>query len=132
MYTFNKHPKINNVSESYLWHCRLDHVSKNRIDRLIKKHVLEIDDCESLPTYESYLLAKMTKSPFKKKGERANDVLGLIHTDVYRLINISARGGYYFFIMFIDDLSRYRYVYLMKHKLESFEIFKRFYTEAEK
>ena len=47
-------------------------------------------------------------------------------------MNISARGEYYYFIMFTDDLSRYGYVYLMKHKSESFEIFKRFYTEVEK
>ena len=66
MYTASKNPKLDNVSESYLWHCRFDHVNKNRIDRLIKKHVFKIDDCESLPTCESYLLGKMTKSLFKK------------------------------------------------------------------
>ena len=66
-------------------------MNKNKIDRLIKECVLEIDNCESLPTYESYLLSKMTKSPFKKKSERAIDVLGLIHTDVCRPTNISAR-----------------------------------------
>ena len=67
MYAPSKHPKIDNVSESYLWHCRLGHVNKNRIDRLIKECVLQIDDCESLPTYESCLLSKMTKSLFKEK-----------------------------------------------------------------
>ena len=66
----------------------------------------------------------MTKSPFKEKGGRTSDVLGLIHTNVCRSMNISAREGYYYFIIFIDDLSRYGYVYLMKHKLELFEIFK--------
>ena len=66
-------------------------MNKNRIDRLIKERVLEIDDCDSLPTYESYLLSEMTKSPFKRKDEGANDVLSLIHTDVCRPMNISAR-----------------------------------------
>ena len=99
---------------------------------MIKERVLEIDDHKSLPTYESYLLGKMTKSPFKKKDERASDVLGLIHTDVCGPMNISARGRYYYSIMFTDDLSRYGYVYLMKHKSESFEIFKQFHVEVEK
>ena len=75
-------PKIDNVSESCLYHCRLGHVNKNRIDRLIKECVLEIDNYKSLPTYKSCLLGKMTKSAFKGKGERASDVLGLIHIDV--------------------------------------------------
>ena len=97
-----------------------------------KKHVLEIDDCESLPICEFCLLGKMTKLPFKKRGERANDVLGLIHTDVCRPMNISIRGGYYYFIIFTDDLSRYGYVYLMKHKLKSFKMFKQFCDKVEK
>ena len=66
----------------------------------------------------------MTKSSFTEKGERASEVLGLIHSDVCGPMNISARGGYSYFITFIDDLSRYRYVYLMKHKSELFKIFK--------
>ena len=66
----------------------------------------------------------MTKSSFTEKGERASEVLGLIHSDICGLMNISAKGGYNYFITFIDDLSRYGYVYLMKHKFESFEIFK--------
>ena len=79
MYTANKYSKLDNIRESYLWHYRFDHVNKSRIDRLIKEHVFEIDDCELLPTCESYVLGKMTKSSFKEKGERASNVLGLIH-----------------------------------------------------
>ena len=124
MYTPSRCPKLDNVSKSYLCYYRLGHVNKNRIDRLIKECVLEIDDCESLPTCESCLLSKMTKSPFKGKGERDSDVLDLIHTNICGLMNISVRGGYYYFITFTNDLSRYGYVYLIKHKSESFELFK--------
>ena len=69
MYTSNKCPKIDNINNAYLWLYRLGHVNKNRIDRLTKKRILDIIDCKLLPTYESYLLSKMTKSPFKEKGE---------------------------------------------------------------
>ena len=37
-----------------------------------------------------------------------------------------------YFITFTDDLSRYGYVYLMKHKSETFEKFKEFQNEVEK
>ena len=56
----------------------------------------------------------MTKSLFTGKGARATDVLE--HTDVCGPMNHMARGGFYYFITFIDDYSRYGYLYLMKHK----------------
>ena len=69
MNTLNKYPRTDNVIVVYLWHYRLDHINKNRIDRLIKEGVLEINDCESLSTCESCLLGKMTKSSFTGKGK---------------------------------------------------------------
>ena len=43
-----------------------------------------------------------------------------------------ARGGFYYFITFTDDFSRYRYVYLLKNKSESFDKFKEYKAEVEK
>ena len=47
-------------------------------------------------------------------------------------MDISTRRGYSYFIIFIDDLSKYGYVYLMKYKSELFEMFKWFHNEVEK
>src|ERR1044072_143610 len=47
-------------------------------------------------------------------------------------MKIQAKGGYFYFITFTDDMSRYGFLYLMKHKSESFEMFKRFRNEVEK
>ena len=45
---------------------------------------------------------------------------------------VTARGGFSYFITFIDDYSRYGYVYLMRYKSEAFEKFKDFRAEVEK
>ena len=66
----------------------------------------------------------MTKSPFIEKDEQASEVLDLIHSNICGPMNISAKGKYSYFITFTDDLFRYGYVYLMKYKSESFEMFK--------
>ena len=63
--------------------------------------------------------------------ERANDLLEIIHTDVCGPMSVDAHGGYLYFLTFTDDLSRYGYVYLMKHKSETFEKFKQFQSEVE-
>ncbi|KAH9752839.1 hypothetical protein KPL71_014867 [Citrus sinensis] len=75
---------------------------------------------------------KMTRAPFVGRSTRATDLLELIHTDVCGPFNEMARGGYYYFITFIDDHSRYSSVYLMKYKSEAFEKFKEYRNEVEK
>jgi len=46
-------------------------------------------------------------------------------------MSLTARGGFQYFVTFTDDLSRYGYVYLMRHKSETFEKFKEFLNEVE-
>ena len=74
----------------------------------------------------------MTKLPFKRKGDRVDELLDLIHTDVCGPMSVHARGGFVYFITFIDDYSRYGHLYLMRYKFETFERFKEFRNEVEK
>ena len=46
-------------------------------------------------------------------------------------MSVEARGGYRYFLTFTDDLSRYEYIYLMKHKSETFEKFKELQSVVE-
>ena len=66
------------------------------------------------------------------QGERATELLALVHTDVYGPFDVHVRDGYNYFITFVNDLSQYGYVLLMKHKSEVFEKFKVFRHEVEK
>ena len=83
------------------------------------------------PTCEACLQCKMTRSPFVGQMRRANEVLEIIHSDVCGPFKEMARGGFYYFITFIDDLSRYGHLFLMKNKSESFEKFKEFKAKVE-
>ena len=131
VYNINKKPRINDSNPTYLWHCRLGHINENRMKKLHRDGLLTSFDYESFETCESCLLGKMTKAPFTGVSERASDLLGLIHTDVCGPMSTTARGGFKYFITFTDDFSRFGYVYLMKHKSESFELFKEFQNEVQ-
>ena len=61
--------------------------------------------------------------------ERATNLLEVIHT-VCGPMSVEARGGYRYVLTLTDDLSRYGYVYLMKHKSETFEMFKEIQSEV--
>src|SRR3954470_9105020 len=109
----------------------LGHIGVNRMKKLHADGILESLDYESLDACEPCLLGKMTKTLFSGTMERATDLLEIIHTDVCGPMNIKARDKYHYFLTFIDDLSRYGYIYLMKHKSKTFEKFKEFQSEVE-
>jgi hypothetical protein len=114
-----------------MWHCRLGHIGVKRMKKLHSDGLLESLDYESFETCEPCLMGKMTRTPFSGSMERATDLLEIIHTDVCGPMSVPARGGYRYFVTFTDDLSRYGYIYLMKHKSETFEKFKEFQSEVE-
>ncbi|KAJ9542446.1 hypothetical protein OSB04_028952 [Centaurea solstitialis] len=93
--------------QTYLWHCRLGHINKKRIELLLKGGFLGTFDYKPFDNCESCLSSKMTKQPFNKENERATDLLEIIHTDVCGPFSHVARGGYRYFITFTDDFSRF-------------------------
>ena len=74
----------------------------------------------------------MTRRPFTAKGYKAKEQLELVHSDLCGPMTIQARGGFEYFITFIDDYSRYGYIYLMRSKSEAFEKFKEYRAETKK
>ncbi|WRX15340.1 Integrase [Theobroma cacao] len=100
------------------------YINQNRLNRLIKDGTLPDMVEGPLPVCESCIEAKMTKGLFKAKD--------LVHINVCGPMNIKARGGYEYFITFIDDYSRHSSVYLIHKKSESLEKFKEFKAEVEK
>ncbi|RVW93240.1 Retrovirus-related Pol polyprotein from transposon TNT 1-94 [Vitis vinifera] len=73
---------------------------------------------------------KQTKT--KKLGvNRATDVLELIHTDICGPYPTASWNGQQYFITFIDDYSRYGYLFLIHEKSQSLDVFKTFKAEVE-
>ncbi|KAJ9556554.1 hypothetical protein OSB04_011168 [Centaurea solstitialis] len=117
--------------QTYLWHCRIGHINKKHVELLLKIGFLGTFDFKPFDNCESCLSGKMTKEPFNKDNERASNLLEIVHTDVCGPFSHEARGGYRYFITFTDDFSRYGYVYLMRHKSESFEKFREYQNEVQ-
>ncbi|GJW25283.1 ty3-gypsy retrotransposon protein [Tanacetum coccineum] len=124
----NKRAKLD-LDSALLWHCRLGHISKKRIEKLQHDGLLNSNDLRAFEKCVSCMSGKMARKPYTHQVERAKDLLGLIHTDVCGPFKIMSRQGASYFVTFTDDFSRYGYVYLLKHKHEVFETFKVFQRE---
>ena len=118
-----KNPSIN---QTQVCHLRLGHINLKRIQRLVSYGPLAFLNLEQLPLYQNCIQGKMTKRSFTIKGVRVEGCLDLIHLDVCGPFSVHARGGYEYFITFIDNYLRFEYVYLMKKKFEALEKLKEF------
>ena len=65
-------------------------------------------------------------------GERSDELLGFAHSDVCRRIETKSLNGAECFVTFIDDKSRFVWVYTLKHKSEVFEKFTDWKSMVEK
>ncbi|GJZ23206.1 retrotransposon protein, putative, ty1-copia subclass [Tanacetum coccineum] len=126
----NKRSKLN-LDSTLLWNYRLGHISKKRIEKLQNGGLLNSTDIKSFEKHVSCMSGKMARKPYSHQVERAKDLIGLIHTDVYGPFRSVSRQGASYFVTFTEDFSRYGHVYLLKHKHEVFETFKMFQKEVE-
>ncbi|GJR37176.1 putative ribonuclease H-like domain-containing protein [Tanacetum coccineum] len=117
------------LNYSILWHARLGHVHFKRMhdmskDGLILAFNMDTEKCKTC------LLTKITKKLFQNvKCE--TEVLELIRSDLCDLHATPSLGNKKYFVTFIDDDSRFCYVYLLHIKNEALDKFKVFKTKVE-
>ncbi|GJZ24676.1 zinc finger, CCHC-type containing protein [Tanacetum coccineum] len=118
--------KLNN---SILWHARLGHVHFKRMQDMSKDGLILAFDMDTKKC-KTCMLTKITKKPFQNV-KRETEVLELIHSDLCDLHATPSLGNKKYFVTFIDDASRFCYVYLLHTKDEALDKFKVFKTEVE-
>ena len=76
---------------------------------------------------EGCMFGKQHRLPYPKGSSScATEVLEIVHSGVCGPMNVDSFGGSKYFVTFIDDYSRYTYIYFMKQKSEVLEKFKEF------
>ena len=79
----------------------------------------------NLPVYPRCLEGTMARKPFKK-AIKAQIALQLVHLHICGPINVRTRHDASYFITFIDDFTRFGYVYLISHKSKELWCFRKF------
>ncbi|GJW56280.1 putative RNA-directed DNA polymerase, eukaryota, reverse transcriptase zinc-binding domain protein, partial [Tanacetum coccineum] len=117
------------LNDSILWHARLGHVHFKRMQDMSKDGLIQAFDMDT-EKCKTCMLTKITKKPFQNV-KRETKVLELIHSDMCDLHATPSLGNKKYFVTFIDDASRFCYVYLLHLKDEALDKFKVFKTEVE-
>ena len=113
------------LAASYdLWHARLGHVNHSIISLLNKKGHLSLTSILPNPAIcATCQIAKSHKLSFSSNNTRSNSILGLIHCDIWGPATIKSKMGFAYYMIFVDDHSRFTWLYPMKFKSDFIDIF---------
>jgi transposase InsO family protein len=75
--------------------------------------------------------SKQPRKPHKVAEDRHLAPLELIHSDICKMDGVLTESGQRYFMIMIDDASRYCYVYLLKTKDEALNCFKTYKAKVE-
>lgn len=113
-----------------LWHQRLGHLSRSRLESICSKEIvtgIDLTSIAGMSFCQGCVEGKMSRKPFKPvRDNRSSDRLHLIHSDVCGPMQTESLGGSKYFVTFIDNNSCCCAVYMMKHKSEVLKYFKEF------
>ena len=130
-HNFGTKRNLINESSSYLWHKRLGHISKERMKRLVKDGILHNLDFTDLDVCVDCIKGKQTKHT-KKGATRSGELLEIIHIDICGPFDSPSFGKEKYFIAFINDFSRYCYIYLLHEKSQVMDALEVYIVEVEK
>jgi hypothetical protein len=109
----NRKRKRTHDASSKLWHCRLGHISRERIERLVKNEIISPLEFLDLEQCIKCIKVKYVKK-IRKDVKRSVRILEIIHTDICGPFLVKSMDGYDSFITFTDDYFRFGYIYPIK------------------
>ena len=116
-------------SGNKMWHRRLGHPNSNVLRTLFNSGLLGNKACSSIDLSFDCTSCKLGKSkvlPFPHHASRASQCFELIHSDVWGTVPVVSHAHYKYFVTFIDDFSRFTWVYFLRAKGEVFSVFQLF------
>lgn len=137
LYRVDHEPESASAAEEVLTldqlHRRLGHISVNVAKKLATDGFvtgLRLETTSSGDDFfcESCVYAKATRKPVAKarKGERATEFGGEIHSDLWGPAPVATKGGKRYYVTFVDDNTRLTHLHLLAAKSDAPDAYKEF------
>ncbi|GJS12547.1 retrovirus-related pol polyprotein from transposon TNT 1-94 [Tanacetum coccineum] len=112
-------------TKSWLWHRRLSHLNFGTLNKLVKDDLARV--ISKLKFQKDHLcstcaLGKSKKSSHQPKAKETNqEKLYLLHIDLYGLMRVESIIGKKYFLVIVDDYSRFTWVRFLRSKDEALD-----------
>ena len=113
------------TSSLALWHSSLGHAFISRVKQLVSRSLLGSVSNKSFDCMPCQF-GKQTSLSFNNSVSHALSHFDPIYSDVWGPSTITTPGGSRYFVIFVDDFSRYTWIYLFKNRSELYQIYRDF------
>ncbi|KAH9751748.1 retrovirus-related pol polyprotein from transposon RE1 [Citrus sinensis] len=122
---------VKSIMSANLFHQRFGHPNKHVLKCILS--TLSLNCPVTMPDFcDACQYGKMHQLPFYSTGIKTKAPLELIHTDLWGPAPLSSSTGYRYYISFVDDYSRYCWIFPLTLKSEALDTFKFFKNLVEK
>ena len=126
---------VNEKNAFEVWHKRLGHISAKRLLNISNNDLVigmpKLNRNSILPVCEPCCKAKLTRNVMPVMNPTCENMLDLVHTDVWGPSQVPSIGGSWYFVTFIDDFSRMTWIFFLRNKSCIFEKFVEFKNMVE-
>lgn len=111
------------------WHLRLGHLNSRYLNKMqSQKLILGLPALQAtIPLCVACTFGKQHKQPYPTKSHtRATQVLALVHTDLCGPMQTPSISKALYFLIFLDNFSRYTHIYFLQKKSDTLLYFKQY------
>ncbi|KAM1411727.1 hypothetical protein ACFXTH_024342 [Malus domestica] len=107
-----------------IWHRRLGHPSSSLFRRVLSRNNLAVLGKTTVDFFCSdCALAKNHKLPFGSASSTTSHSLQLLHCDLWGPTNVISPSGFKYYMLLVDDYSRYSWLFSLKAKSDAYSTF---------
>ncbi|KAB2608246.1 hypothetical protein D8674_011414 [Pyrus ussuriensis x Pyrus communis] len=110
-----------------VWHQRLGHPAQDVMTIMLKQSNIPVQTDDNHNTCISCIQGKMSRIPFPVRTDRCTSPFQKVHTDIWGPSPVRSIEGYRYYVTFVDEYTRFVWIFPMSNKSDVFTLFVKFY-----
>ncbi|KAM0982243.1 hypothetical protein ACFX2A_015487 [Malus domestica] len=133
---FNYSQLVNNTPQALLgqlvktsiWHQRLGHPTNEVQLKMLKESQISVSLDNSPQLCSACIRGKMTRQPFHSHCNKSSVPFEKVHTDVWGPSPTVSLEGYKYYVIFVDECTRFTWIFPLVNKSDVYPVFVKFHA----